>query len=252
MGNITRSLIGASIGGFVGILCLIPFLYALVHGGWGLLLVPLIFALIGSAIPYLFRSHVVWLKYLGYFFTGCAIILIVLILYYFVISPKLSSARIISNVTAIAPTEVTYTPISWSGKNIGISVQAKFTMNPDIQSILPRKSSLPELPWISLDPYSDGFWDGMNSYYKDGIFVLSGSALLPGLIYRDGSFCFWKWEYETQKLTEGIFTGNILYPYFEGACYRGWECFAQYEIPGTEFAIDIDPSVYTALPKCKI
>lgn len=59
----------------------------------------------------------------------------ILVFYFFFLNPILSMKSIKSAVMAISPEDIIYTPITYSGKNIGILVNARFAMNPDISQI---------------------------------------------------------------------------------------------------------------------
>ncbi len=247
MNTFARSLIGFLIGWFIGFLCMLPFWYALAHGSEQLIYVPLIFACIGGVVPYFLRSSSRRIQYLGYFVLFCILFTCVLIFYYLVLAPKWNTANIMTTVQSIRPSEISYQPITWSWKNIGVTVQAKFTMNPDIQEIIPH-SNLPELPWISLNPYNSL---PSESRKIDWVYLLSWSVLLPQVFSSDSGYCFRRDEYTSPVSLSWITSGNLLYPYIEGACSRWWECFTRYEIPWTEFTLDIDPFLYTELPECK-
>ena len=240
-----KFVIWSIIGGIIWFLCMIPFWYALAHGSEFFSLIPIIGAIIGWCISPFMRSEFSWLRYIAYFFILICIIFCSGVLYYFILLPKWTSEKIITTVTSIFPREIVYTPIIWSGNTIGISVQAKFDMNPDIKDVTPH-SYLPILPKISLNPYS---YSQRESIFSNWTYLLSGSVLLPGVAYENNNFCYQKNQYGSTQITWN-YTGNLLYPYIEWACFRWWICFTQYIIPRSEFFAYIDKEIYAQLPFC--
>ncbi len=73
-------------------------------------------------------------------------------MYIFVVEPRISSSRIIVYVTKIQPDSFEYSLIRYGGKSIGVNINAKFSMNPDLQDIIPH-SQFPELPYVSYNLY---------------------------------------------------------------------------------------------------
>lgn len=243
-----RFIFWSIIGWSFGILILIPFAYGIAHGAESLLLIPIVFSLFGGIISLWLDSDNTILRYWGRFLLGGMIFLGILVFYFFFLNPILSMKSIKSAVMAISPEDIIYTPITYSGKNIGILVNARFAMNPDISQI-ESHSYWPSLPKISLNPYSYGLGDGMKIVQDWKNYLLSGASLFPWIIYTGSGFCT-RESYSGELLSSWIYTGNLLYPYIEWACYRWWECFTRYDIPGTDFSIDVDASIYSELLNC--
>ncbi|MBP9812537.1 hypothetical protein KBC86_04090 [Candidatus Gracilibacteria bacterium] len=239
MYRLFSSIIGFLIAGSLGFLCILPFGYGIAHGSEFLMYVPFIFAFIGFLLVYFIKSTYRPLKYIGFFF----VISTAIVWYNFILLPKLDTEKRISEVKSIKPIEISYQAITWSGKNIGITVQAKFTMNPDISHNI-DSSSLPHFSFNS-------WYSRIESHKINGNYLLSGSNLLPQVYYSDNGYCLGKDEYGNISSMSGVIYGNLLYPYFDGACYRGGKCVTSYEIPGTEFSLMVDASLYGELSECK-
>lgn len=236
-------ILGFFIGWFIWFLCILPFWYGIAHGNESLMYVPIIFAFLGSLIVYFIKSTYSWLKYIGFFFVISISSIGAMIWYNFILLPKLDTEKRISEVQSIKPIEISYQTITWSWKNIGITVQAKFTMNPDISHNI-DSSYLPNFSFNS-------WYSRIESRKIDWNYLLSWSILLPQIYYSGTGYCLWKDEYGNVSSMSWVIYGNLLYPYFEGACYRWWKCVTSYEIPWTEFSLMLDASLYRELSECK-
>ncbi len=228
---------------------IIPFAYGIAHWAEWFLLIPFFTSLIwGSAWFFSHSSHR-WLRAIWIILSVVVSFSFISIIYLFVVKPKIVASQITSYIKRIQPDSFEYLPVLYEGKNIGINIRARFSMNPDLKDITPHSSGFPVLPYISYNLY----WYPRLELIQDGeIFTLSWVVLIPPIVIDNNqNYCLSQYSnISTWSYQKWMLTWNLIYPYFEWACLRGWDCFTRYEIPKTDITLDFDPIVFMNLSKC--